>query len=65
MVEKPDIIAYALQNFENAEKQEICMIGDRKYDVAGAKANGYYLHWRFVWAWAAVTNWNTKAQIIL
>ena len=40
MVEKPDIIAYALQNFENAEKQEICMIGDRKYDVAGAKANG-------------------------
>lgn len=40
IVEKPDVIAYALQQIPAASKEEICMIGDRKYDVFGAKANG-------------------------
>lgn len=38
-VEKPDIVAYAL---ENARPCAALMVGDRKHDVEGGKANGLF-----------------------
>lgn len=38
--EKADIIAYALKNCNIEDKTQAVMIGDRKYDILGAKENG-------------------------
>ncbi|MDE7330177.1 MAG: HAD-IA family hydrolase, partial [Clostridia bacterium] len=38
--EKPDVIRYALEKAGITEKDETVMVGDRKYDILGAKANG-------------------------
>jgi phosphoglycolate phosphatase len=37
--EKEDIIKYIIENYK-LNKEETIMIGDRKYDIIGAKANG-------------------------
>lgn len=39
-VEKAEVISYALQNVPPCDFSEIVMVGDREYDVIGAKANG-------------------------
>lgn len=38
--EKADIIAYALKQIADADKSKIVMIGDRKFDILGARENG-------------------------
>lgn len=38
--DKGDVIEYALTNKDLAERSKIVMVGDRKYDVIGAKRNG-------------------------
>ena len=38
--EKADIITYALQNIDIEDKSQAVMVGDRKYDILGAKENG-------------------------
>lgn len=38
-VEKSDIIAFALKNFAVSPQNSV-MVGDRKHDIIGAKANG-------------------------
>ena len=38
--EKADIITYALENTHIQDKSQAVMIGDRKYDILGAKENG-------------------------
>ncbi|MBD5632431.1 MAG: HAD family hydrolase [Clostridia bacterium] len=38
--EKPDVIRYALEKAQITELDETVMVGDRKYDILGAKANG-------------------------
>ena len=38
--EKADIIRYVLDNYEIGDKNQAIMIGDRKYDILGAKENG-------------------------
>lgn len=38
--EKADVIRYALEISEIEDKSEAIMIGDRKYDILGAKENG-------------------------
>ena len=38
--EKSDIITYALENNHIEDKSKAIMIGDRKYDILGAKENG-------------------------
>jgi phosphoglycolate phosphatase len=38
-VEKDDIIRHIIKKYE-LKKQETVMIGDRKYDIAGANKNG-------------------------
>ena len=40
MVEKTEVIAYALQHLPAVDSREVVMIGDRKHDVIGAKKNG-------------------------
>lgn len=37
---KEEVIAYALQKMEVTEKSKVLMVGDREYDIIGAKANG-------------------------
>jgi len=37
--EKEDIIKYIIENY-NLDKSETIMVGDRKYDIIGAKRNG-------------------------
>ena len=38
--EKADVIRYALEISGVEEKSQAIMIGDRKYDILGAKENG-------------------------
>ena len=38
--EKADVIRYALENYKIEDKSQAIMIGDRKYDILGAKENG-------------------------
>lgn len=38
--EKADIIAYALEQISDADKSKIVMVGDRKFDILGARENG-------------------------
>lgn len=38
--EKADVIRYALEKCEIEDKLEVIMIGDRKFDILGAKENG-------------------------
>ena len=38
--EKADIIAYALEQIADADKSKIVMVGDRKFDILGARENG-------------------------
>lgn len=38
--EKADIIAYALKQIADADPSKIVMIGDRKFDILGARENG-------------------------
>lgn len=38
--EKADVIRYALQACEIDKKNEVLMVGDRKYDILGAAENG-------------------------
>lgn len=38
--EKTDVIAYALREIKPADKSKVLMIGDRSYDVQGARKNG-------------------------
>ena len=38
--EKADVIRYALEISEIEDKSDVIMIGDRKYDILGAKENG-------------------------
>lgn len=38
--DKGDVIEYALTNKNLAERSKIVMVGDRKYDIIGAKKNG-------------------------
>lgn len=38
--EKPDVIRYALEKAAITKLSETIMVGDRKYDISGAKANG-------------------------
>ncbi len=38
--EKADVIRYALEISGIKDKSEAIMIGDRKYDILGAKENG-------------------------
>ena len=38
--DKAEIIAYALDKLDGEHKMSAVMIGDRKYDIAGARANG-------------------------
>lgn len=42
LVEKADIIAYAIEKLalKEEDRQKILMVGDRKHDILGAKANG-------------------------
>lgn len=37
---KADVIAYAIKRCEIMDKKNIIMVGDRKYDIIGAKQNG-------------------------
>lgn len=37
---KSDIIAYALESLGEVDRRKVLMIGDREYDVLGAKAQG-------------------------
>ncbi|KWU62462.1 phosphoglycolate phosphatase [Bacillus mycoides] len=39
-IKKEEIIAHILQTNEELQKEEMVMIGDRKYDVIGANSNG-------------------------
>ena len=38
--EKADVIRYALEMCEIEDKSQVVMVGDRKYDILGAKENG-------------------------
>ena len=38
--EKADVIRYALEKCEIEDKSEVIMVGDRKFDILGAKENG-------------------------
>lgn len=38
--EKADVIRYALENYKIEDKSKVLMVGDRKYDILGAKENG-------------------------
>lgn len=38
--EKADVIRYALEKYGIEDKLEVIMIGDRKFDILGAKENG-------------------------
>ncbi|MGX6979721.1 HAD family hydrolase [Vagococcus elongatus] len=38
--QKAEVISYALTHFPAIEKEEVVMIGDREYDILGAKKNG-------------------------
>ena len=38
--EKADVIRYALEKTGIEDKSQVVMIGDRKYDILGAKENG-------------------------
>lgn len=38
--EKADVIRYALEKYGIEDKSEVIMIGDRKFDILGAKENG-------------------------
>ncbi len=38
--EKADVIRYALEMYGIEDKSEVIMIGDRKFDILGAKENG-------------------------
>ena len=38
--EKADIITYALESYNIEDKSQAVMVGDRKYDILGAKENG-------------------------
>ena len=38
--EKADIITYALESYNIQDKSQAVMVGDRKYDILGAKENG-------------------------
>jgi phosphoglycolate phosphatase len=40
LAHKKDIICETLKKFPEIEKEKIIMIGDRKYDIEGAKENG-------------------------
>ncbi len=40
MVDKSEVISYALKAAEIADKSRVLMVGDRKYDIEGAKLNG-------------------------
>ena len=37
---KEEVIAYALQKMNVTDKSKVLMVGDREYDIIGAKANG-------------------------
>lgn len=39
-IEKADVIAYALERLGSPEKSSVLMVGDRRHDIEGAKANG-------------------------
>lgn len=39
-VRKEDVIRYALQNCGIADRERILMVGDRRHDIEGARANG-------------------------
>ena len=55
-VDKPTVIAAALQQFglsEPQDKQRIVMVGDRFYDIEGAQINGIL---------AILTTWGDTAQ---
>lgn len=39
-IEKGDVIAYALEKLGSPEKSSVLMVGDRRHDIEGAKANG-------------------------
>ena len=39
-VKKADVIAYAVEKLNIVDKSEIIMVGDRKFDVEGARQNG-------------------------
>lgn len=39
MMDKAELIAHVLGNFNQLDLGEVVMIGDRKYDIEGAKAN--------------------------
>lgn len=38
--EKADVIAYALECLGVSDRREVVMVGDRRHDIEGAKANG-------------------------
>lgn len=38
--EKDEVIAYALEDLGINDRSEVLMVGDRRYDIEGAKANG-------------------------
>lgn len=38
--EKTEVITYALSQIEIEDKKQVIMVGDRSYDILGAKANG-------------------------
>lgn len=40
MIDKSDLIAHVLKIYPDQDKHRILMIGDRRYDVEGARANG-------------------------
>jgi phosphoglycolate phosphatase len=40
MSEKAEVISAAMLQFPDAEKKDFLMVGDREFDVAGAKKNG-------------------------
>lgn len=40
LTDKGEVIAEVLKHFPDTEKEKIAMVGDRKYDILGAKENG-------------------------
>lgn len=40
LLDKGDVIAYALKNLDNIDKTRTVMVGDRMHDIIGAKQNG-------------------------
>lgn len=49
--EKAAVIAYVLEHFPGIQKEECVMIGDRKYDILGARETGMDAIARALWLW--------------